>query len=34
MRSIEGQLYRAEIDLRRPLAPFFLNSISRIESIF
>jgi hypothetical protein len=28
-----GSLYRAEINSRRPLAPFFLNRISRTESI-
>jgi hypothetical protein len=34
IKSIEGSFDRAEIDLRRPLEPFFLNRISRTESIF
>jgi hypothetical protein len=34
IKSIEGQFNRAEINSRRPLAPFFLNQISRAESIF
>jgi hypothetical protein len=34
IKSIEGSFDRAETDLRRPLEPFFLNRISRIESMF
>jgi hypothetical protein len=29
-----GSFDRAETDLRRPLAPFFLNRINRTESMF
>ena len=34
IKSIEGSFDRAETDLRRPLAPLFLNRISHTESIF